>query len=101
MRVRAVKLSEKVELEDRAVTISTMHCAKDLESRSVLVMACDDEVIPQSERIAPVDDDADLEDACNTEKRLPYAAGTRARDHLLVTCIIPASEFFNYLLKES
>jgi superfamily I DNA/RNA helicase len=51
---RCVELSEKVEVEDGSVAISTMHFAKGLEFRSVAVMACDDEVIPLQERIESV-----------------------------------------------
>lgn len=99
--VRAIELSEKVEVEDGAVAISTMHFAKGLEFRSVVVMACDDEVIPQSERIESVADDADLEEVYNTERHLLYVACTRARDHLLVTGVTPVSEFVDDFLKGS
>jgi mRNA-degrading endonuclease RelE of RelBE toxin-antitoxin system len=96
--VRAVELSERVEVEDGAIAISTMHFAKGLEFRSVVVMACDDEVIPQSERIETVADDADLEEVYNTERHLLYVACTRARDHLLVTGVAPTSEFIDDLM---
>ena len=75
-----------------------MHLAKGLEFRAVAVMACDDEVLPLQERIEAVADDADLEDVCNTERHLLYVACTRARDHLLVTGVKPASEFLEDLL---
>jgi len=77
--------------------ISTMHLAKGLEFRAVVVMACDDEVIPLQERIETVTDEADLEDVYNTERHLLYVACTRARDHLLVTSTAPASEFLDDL----
>lgn len=96
--VRSVELTDKVEVEDGAVAISTMHFAKGLEFRSVAVMACDDEVIPLQERIESVADDADLEDVYNTERHLLYVACTRARDHLLVTGVDPISEFLNDFL---
>ncbi len=70
-----------------------MHLAKGLEFRSVAVMACDHEVIPLQDRIERVADDADLEEVYNTERHLLYVACTRARDHLLVTGVNPASEF--------
>ena len=91
--------TEKVEVEDGAVAISTMHFAKGLEFRSVVVMACDDDVIPQSDRIEMVADDADLEEVYNTERHLLYVACTRARDHLLVTGIAPVSEFVDDFLR--
>lgn len=98
--VRFVELNEKIEVEDGAVAISTMHFAKGLEFRSVVVMACDDEVIPESERIESVADDADLEEVYNTERHLLYVACTRARDHLLVTGVAPVSEFVDDFLED-
>ncbi len=97
--VHAVELSDKIEIEDGAVAISTMHFAKGLEFRSVAVMACDDDVIPQLDRIESVADDADLEEVYNTERHLLYVACTRARDHLLVVGITPVSEFVDDFLK--
>ena len=64
-------------------------------------MACDDDVIPQSDRIEKVADDADLEEVYNTERHLLYVACTRARDHLLVTGIAPVSEFVDDFLRET
>ncbi len=96
---RSVELSEKVEVQDGRVAISTMHFAKGLEFRSVAVMACDDEIIPLQERIESVADDADLEEAYDTERHLLYVACTRARDHLIVTGVDPVSEFLDDFLK--
>ncbi|HLJ54725.1 MAG TPA: hypothetical protein VKT77_06760 [Chthonomonadaceae bacterium] len=42
-------------------------------------------------------DDGELEEVYNTERRLLYVACTRARDHLLVTGVSPASEFLEDL----
>jgi mRNA-degrading endonuclease RelE of RelBE toxin-antitoxin system len=86
-------LDEHVETTSGYVSLSTMHLAKGLEFRSVVVMACDDEIIPSQERIETVADNADLEEVYNTERHLLYVACTRARDHLLVTSVEPASEF--------
>jgi len=91
-------LDEQVETTSGYVSVSTMHLAKGLEFRAVVVMACDDEVIPLQERIEKVGDDADLEDVYNTERQLLYVACTRARDQLLVTGVAPASEFLDDLL---
>lgn len=79
------------------VSISTMHLAKGLEFRAVAVMACDDEVVPLQERIENVADDADLEEVYDTERHLLYVACTRARDHLMITAVEPASEFLDDL----
>ena len=42
-------------------------------------------------------DDADLQEVYDTERHLLYVACTRARDHLLVTSVAPASEFLDDL----
>lgn len=91
-------LDEHVEIPSGHASIATMHLAKGLEFRAVVVMACDDEVIPLQERIESVGDDADLQEVYNTERHLLYVACTRARDHLLVTGVDPSSEFLSDLL---
>ncbi len=90
-------LDDNVETTSGHASISTMHLAKGLEFRAVVVMACDDEIIPRQERIESVGDDADLQDVYDTERQLLYVACTRARDHLLVTGVAPASEFLDDL----
>jgi mRNA-degrading endonuclease RelE of RelBE toxin-antitoxin system len=91
-------LDEHVETSSGEVSISTMHLAKGLEFRSVVVMACDDEIIPLQERIETVGDDADLQEVYDTERHLLYVACTRARDQLLVTSVEPASEFLDDMM---
>lgn len=86
-------LDERVETVSGQAAISTMHLAKGLEFRAVVVMAYDDDVIPSQVRIEAVTDEADLEEVYNTERHLLYVACTRARDALLVTAAAPASEF--------
>ncbi len=88
-------LDKGVETAKDCVSISTMHRAKGLEFRAVAVMACDDEVIPLQERIESVSDESDLKDVYDTERHLLYVACTRARDHLLITGVAPASEFLD------
>jgi superfamily I DNA/RNA helicase len=93
-----LELSDKFEITPSKVSIGTMQLAKGLEFRAVAVMACDDEIIPSQERIQNVADDADLEEVYDSERHLLYVACTRARDHLLVTGVNPASEFLDDLL---
>ncbi len=95
--IPAVELSDAAETTVGSIAIGTMHLAKGLEFRAVAVMACDDEVIPSQERIENVADDADLEEVYDSERHLLYVACTRARDHLLVTGVNPASEFLDDL----
>jgi superfamily I DNA/RNA helicase/mRNA-degrading endonuclease RelE of RelBE toxin-antitoxin system len=94
-------LDEHVETVSGFVSIGTMHLAKGLEFRGVAVMACDDEVIPSQERIETVGDEGDLQEVYDTERQLLYVACTRARDHLLVSGVKPASEFLDDLGSKS
>ena len=93
----AVELDANTDATAGSVSIGTMHLAKGLEFRAVVVAACDDEVLPLQARIEAVADDADLEEVYNTERHLLYVACTRARDHLLVTGVDSVSEFLDDL----
>lgn len=90
-------LDEAVRTVRDRVAVGTMHLSKGLEFRAVAVMACDDEVLPLQARIEAVTDQGDLEEVYDTERHLLYVACTRARDHLLVTGVAPASEFLKDL----
>jgi superfamily I DNA/RNA helicase/mRNA-degrading endonuclease RelE of RelBE toxin-antitoxin system len=90
-------LDDKVRPEEAKVSICTMHLAKGLEFRVVVVMACDDEVVPLQGRIQGIAGGADLQEVYNTERHLLYVACTRARDRLFVTATAPASEFLDDL----
>jgi hypothetical protein len=90
-------LDDKLAPTSDAASIGTMHLAKGLEFRAVIVMACDDEVLPLQERIEQVGDDADLQEVYDTERHLLYVACTRARDALWVSGVEPASEFLGDL----
>lgn len=92
-KVDYVILDENVETLTTKVSISTMHLAKGLEFKAVVVMACDDEIIPLQERMESVTDNSDLEEVYNTERHLLYVACTRARERLLLTSVEPSSEF--------
>jgi hypothetical protein len=75
------------------MTTAPMSLAKGLEFRAVVVMACDEGVLPLDERVADAADEAELDDIYETERRLLYVACTRAREHLLLTGVNPASEY--------
>ena len=89
-----LELSDRVEEREGRISIGTMHLAKGLEFKAVVVMACDDDILPLQERIETVADETDLDEVYETERHLFYVACTRARDRLLVTGVDPASEFF-------
>ena len=90
--MRPVQLDDGSSDVSGSVAVGTMHLAKGLEFRAVVVAACDDEVVPLQTRIERVGDDADLEEVYGTERHLLYVACTRARDRLLVTGVDPRSE---------
>ena len=96
----AVDLAQHAGGVSGKVAVGTMHLAKGLEFRAVVVAACDDDVLPLQARIERVGDHAELDEIYTTERHLLYVACTRARDHLLVTGVEPASEFLDDLLTE-
>ena len=75
------------------MTTAPMSLAKGLEFRAVVVMACDEGILPLDERVADAADEAELDDIYETERRLLYVACTRAREHLLLTGVAPTSEY--------
>jgi mRNA-degrading endonuclease RelE of RelBE toxin-antitoxin system len=79
------------------LSICTMHLAKGLEFRAVVVMACDDEVVPLQSRIESVGEESDLKEVYDTERHLLYVACTRARDALHISGVKPVSEFLDDL----
>ncbi len=91
------KLNNKLTPAEGCIAVSTMHLAKGLEFKAVVVMACDDEVLPLQNRIETISDEADLDEVYNTERHLLYVACTRARDQLLITGVEPTSEFLDDL----
>ena len=96
----AVDLAQHASGVSGNVAVGSMHLAKGLEFRAVVVAACDDEVLPWQARIERVGDQSELDEVYTTERHLLYVACTRARDHLLVTGVDPASEFLDDLLVE-
>ncbi len=90
-------LDENANVAAGLATICPMHLAKGLEFRIVVVMACDDEIIPLQERIESAVDESDLIEVYQTERHLLYVACTRARDRLFVTAVSPESEYLDDL----
>lgn len=87
-----------VKAADTAVSIILMHDAKGLEFRAVAVMALDEDVLPDPERLADIGDMADLEAIQDAERHLLYVAVTRARDRLMLSGITPGCEFLDDLI---
>ena len=81
------------------LVIATMFLAKGLEFRAVAVMACDDEVIPDQDRIETETDEANLMEVYESERHLLYVSITRSRDYLFVSGVEPVSEFLDDLVE--
>lgn len=62
------------------VHIATIHDAKGLEFRAVAVMACDEDVIPNTQRIGSLGDIAELEAMYETQRRLLYSSSAFAEE---------------------
>ena len=72
-RLTSVVLDHKVEPRSGHVSVCTMHLAKGVEFRAVVVMACDDEIIPFQERLEQVTDDGDLEEVyCTSSSKVGH-----------------------------
>jgi len=97
-QVASAELADGIEHKPDHIALGVMHLAKGLEFRAVAVMACDDDVLPLQARIENVVDAGDLAEIYHTERHLLYVACTRARDWLLVSGVMPASEFIDDLL---
>ncbi len=81
-----------------AILIGTMHLAKGLEFRAVLIVGCDEDVLPLRSRVADVADEFELDEVVSTERQLLYVAATRARDQLFISAVEPGSEFLDDLV---
>jgi len=78
-------LSDKSPAEPGRVHLGTMHRAKGLEFKAVLVHGAGADTVPHPKALASATDPRDRQDALDRERRLLYVAMTRARDELRVT----------------
>mgnify|MGYP000542531349 CR=1 FL=1 len=67
------------------LALGTMHRAKGLEFRAVIVMGCEKGKVPLKWTLQDAPDDAARQDLVERERNLLYVACTRARESLLVT----------------
>ena len=66
--------------EDRRITVSTIHRAKGTEAQLVVLLACEEQLLPSWRSLGSPDPERLAE-----ERRLFYVAATRAKDRLLIT----------------
>jgi superfamily I DNA/RNA helicase len=83
--IRCGRLSDQTAAAIAGVQLGTMHRAKGLEFKAVLVLGCAEGVVPNSAVFRSIDDPQDREAAEARELRLLYVSMTRARDELAVT----------------
>jgi len=80
---------------DGCVSIGTMHRAKGLEYKAVVVMGCEEGLIPLRTVLRKLEDPADREEFEEQERHLLYVASTRARERLLVSHSRTPSRFLS------
>ncbi len=79
--------------DSRMATVCSMAMAKGLEFSAVAVAACDEGLLPLSERLALASSAPELRETYETERHLLYVAITRAREYPLACCVTPVSGF--------
>ena len=83
--IPSIRLRDDKEESQPAVRMGTMHRAKGLEFKAVLVLDCSAAVLPHPKVLKAAADPADRQEAEERERRLLYVAMTRARDELALT----------------
>jgi superfamily I DNA/RNA helicase len=84
-----------------SISVIPMHEAKGREFRAVAVMALDEDVLPDPERLSGVGDVVDFDAIQDAKRLLLYVAATRARDRVMLSGVAPGSEFLDDLATDS
>jgi hypothetical protein len=87
------ELSDESPVSEDAISIGTMHRAKGLEFKAVIVLGCEEKLLPMRALLDRLSDPADRDAFIEQEKHLLYVACTRARERLVVTHSGPKSRF--------
>jgi superfamily I DNA/RNA helicase len=85
LKIAGYHLSDDKPPSGDAVALGTMHRAKGLEFRAVVVVGCDGDLLPHAYAMRDLVDPADRESFIENERQLLYVAATRARERLLLT----------------
>lgn len=91
--LRGHYLSDEQPPSTSNASLGTMHRAKGLEFKVVVVMGCDADVLPLAHALNDLADEADRETFFEQERQLLYVACTRARERLLVSYTGKASRW--------
>jgi mRNA-degrading endonuclease RelE of RelBE toxin-antitoxin system len=91
--LQPTQLRDDQPLGDGFAAVGTMHRAKGLEFKVVVVMGCEPGLVPLALATKDLTDPTDIAAVREQEKNLLYVAMTRARERLLVTWAKKPSEF--------
>ena len=80
-----VNLKDQQDSEVRRISVGTMHSAKGLEFRFVLVVNCSEDALPSPGLMREATSPTEAREFERRERRLLYVAMTRARDELVVS----------------
>ncbi len=83
-RTALINVGDDVKTDD-AVTLMTVHAAKGLEYRGVMIVGLEDELFPNKGFRAQDEDGSSEADDLEEERRLAYVAITRAREKLILS----------------
>ena len=81
----------ETELPD-SISVWTMHSAKGLEFKAVVVMGCEEGVIPHPLALRDCDGDVARQEVIEQERNLLYVSTTRAREEVVITYVGEGSE---------
>jgi len=87
------ELSDESPVSEATISIGTMHRAKGLEFKAVIVLGCEEKLLPMRSLLDRLSDPSDRDAFVEQEKHLLYVACTRARERLVVTHSGPKSRF--------
>ena len=79
-RRRPARPGDRRPASDRRITVSTIHRAKGTEARLVVLLGCEEQLLPSWRSLSSPDPERLAE-----ERRLFYVAATRAKDRLIIT----------------
>lgn len=94
----AHRLVDREDPATNALRLGTMHRAKGLEFKAVIIAGCGEGQVPNAPVLGACTDPQDREDAEARERHLLYVAMTRARDELAVFWTGAPSPFLKPLL---
>lgn len=78
-------LNDEETLLGEHISLGTIHRAKGLEFKAVILMGCDSKIIPYNYALQEIVDEADRQAFVEQERQLLYVACTRARERLFLS----------------